>query len=119
MKSYVCCLSLALISLAPCAEAQFRSLESGSVSGEVETRSHSTPGWSLCSPGAAIETVDSPILRVLKAGARACLLQGFPAEGTSGDHPSPSCRPKPDPARRAHETPPASHQPLLPTSPPP
>ena len=38
MKSCVGCLSLALISLAPYAEAQFRSPESVSVSGELETR---------------------------------------------------------------------------------
>jgi tetratricopeptide (TPR) repeat protein len=41
MKSYLCCLSLALLNLAPYAEAQPRSHEheSVSVSGEVETRS--------------------------------------------------------------------------------
>jgi hypothetical protein len=43
MKSYLCCLSLALLNLVPYAEAQLRSHEheheSVSVSGEVETRS--------------------------------------------------------------------------------
>jgi tetratricopeptide (TPR) repeat protein len=42
--SYILCLSLVLVSLAPCAEAQFDSRNSVSVSGEVETAGASTAG---------------------------------------------------------------------------